>query len=137
MTDADLVSLKLARIEGLVADLETLAKPDLIRTDILQQRFVEHTLQLAIQCALDVASHIVADDALGVPGTNKELFAILARHGWLSSSLGESLVRMVGFRNVLVHGYDDVDLGIVEDTVRNRLGDLLAFAAAVRARVPE
>jgi uncharacterized protein YutE (UPF0331/DUF86 family) len=41
---------------------------------------------------------------------------------------------MVGFRNVIVHGYDTVDLAVVRDVLENRLGDLLAFVAAVRAR---
>jgi uncharacterized protein YutE (UPF0331/DUF86 family) len=40
---------------------------------------------------------------------------------------------MAGFRNVIVHGYQDVDLAVVEDVLRNHLGDLLAFVAAVRA----
>jgi predicted nucleotidyltransferase len=46
-----------------------------------------------------------------------------------------TLHRMVGFRDILVHGYDEVDLRVVEDVVANRLGDLLAFVAAVRARL--
>jgi uncharacterized protein YutE (UPF0331/DUF86 family) len=33
---------------------------------------------------------------------------------------------------VLVHGYDDVDVGIVRDVVEHRLDDLLAFVASVR-----
>jgi uncharacterized protein YutE (UPF0331/DUF86 family) len=42
---------------------------------------------------------------------------------------------MVGFRNVLVHGYDRLNLEIVEDVLKNRLGDLDAFVAAIRARL--
>jgi uncharacterized protein YutE (UPF0331/DUF86 family) len=40
---------------------------------------------------------------------------------------------MAGFRNILVHGYQDVDLRVVEDIVENHLTDLLAFVAAIRA----
>jgi uncharacterized protein YutE (UPF0331/DUF86 family) len=40
-----------------------------------------------------------------------------------------------GFRNVLVHGYQDVDLGVVEDVLRNHLDDLLAFVTAIRPRL--
>lgn len=49
--------------------------------------------------------------------------------------LGERLAKMAGFRNVLVHGYDDVDLAVVEDLVRHRLGDLLEFVATVQKRL--
>jgi uncharacterized protein with HEPN domain len=39
---------------------------------------------------------------------------------------------VAGFRNILVHGYDDVNLSIVADIVKNHLGDLVAFAASIR-----
>ena len=42
---------------------------------------------------------------------------------------------MVGFRNVLVHGYADVDLGIVGDVLEHRLGDLIQFVAIVRGHL--
>jgi uncharacterized protein YutE (UPF0331/DUF86 family) len=42
----------------------------------------------------------------------------------------------VGFRDVLVHGHDTVDLAVVEDVLENRLGDLLEFARVIRGRLP-
>jgi uncharacterized protein YutE (UPF0331/DUF86 family) len=42
---------------------------------------------------------------------------------------------MVGFRNIVVHGYEVVDLDIVRDIVEHRLDDLLSFVAAIRARL--
>jgi uncharacterized protein YutE (UPF0331/DUF86 family) len=42
---------------------------------------------------------------------------------------------MVGFRTLLVHGYDTVDLSIVRAVVEHHLGDLEAFAGAVRGRL--
>lgn len=74
MTDAELVAKKLAQVETYVAELRRLARPDLIATDLRERRFVEHTLQIAIQAALDVASHIVSDERLGEPRTNQALF---------------------------------------------------------------
>lgn len=49
--------------------------------------------------------------------------------------LAAHLSRMAGFRYVLVHGYDDVDLAVVEDIVRARLDDLLQFVTRVHARL--
>ncbi len=43
---------------------------------------------------------------------------------------------MAGFGNILVHGYDSVDLTIVKDIVENRLDDLERFAELVRERLP-
>jgi uncharacterized protein YutE (UPF0331/DUF86 family) len=136
MTDPELIAKKLGEIETCVGELRTLAQPDRIRLDIRERRFIEHTLQLAIQAALDVASHIVSDERLGEPRTNRELFDLLERRGWVAPELARTLRNMVGFRNVLVHGYDAVDLAVVEDVLRNRLGDLLEFVAVIRKRLP-
>ncbi|HEY8148845.1 MAG TPA: DUF86 domain-containing protein [Vicinamibacteria bacterium] len=133
MTDPELVAKKLALIETCVRELQSLARPEAIRADVREERFVEHTLQIAIQAALDVASHIVSDERLGEPETNRALFDLLARAGKLPTDLAATLRDMAGFRNVIVHGYQDVDLAVVEDVLRNHLGDLLAFVAAVRA----
>jgi uncharacterized protein YutE (UPF0331/DUF86 family) len=135
MTDAELVAKKLAFIETCVRELRTLARPERLAEDIREQRFVEHTLQLAIQAALDVASHIVSDERLGEPDTNRDVFRLLERAGVVPPELGQRLERMAGFRNVVVHLYQDVDLGIVRDVVENHLDDLLQFAAAIRKRL--
>lgn len=135
MTDADLVAKKLAFIETCVRELRTLAQPELIAEDIREQRFVEHTLQLAIQAALDVGSHIVSDDRLGEPDTSRDVFRLLERAGIVTADLGTRLEQMAGFRNVVVHLYQEVDLGIVRDVVENHLDDLLQFAAAIRRRL--
>jgi uncharacterized protein YutE (UPF0331/DUF86 family) len=137
MTDPDLVDKKLAQIETYVAELRRTARLDLMACDIRERRFVEHTLQLAILAALDVASHIVSDERLGEPRTHRELFDLLEAHGYVSSPLTGSLRNMAGFRNVLVHGYDEVNLGIVADVVANRLDDLLAFVAVIRRAMHE
>ena len=135
MTDTDLVWKKLALVETCVQELRTIARPEEIHHDVREERFVEHTLQIAIQSIIDVAAHIVSDGRLGEPKTNRELFSLLERYRWISSDLARPLGEMAGFRNLLVHGYDAVDLDIVEDIVRNHLGDLLQFVETVRARL--
>jgi len=137
MTDPELLSKKLAFIETCVAELRRLADPDAIGTDLRERRFVEHTLQIAIQAALDVASHIVSDERLGEPSTNRELFDLLTRSGWLNTESAGNLGNMVGFRNILVHGYSDVDIAVVRDVLDNHLDDLLEFAAVIRGRLPD
>lgn len=135
MSDAPLIEKKLARIEQCLVDLRLRADVEVLSTDVVMQRFVEHTLQIAIQAALDVASHIVSSERLGEPSTNHELFDLLARGGWLEQDIVRALRGMVGFRNVVVHEYDDVDLGVVRDVVEHHLDDLVAFVATIRAKL--
>jgi uncharacterized protein YutE (UPF0331/DUF86 family) len=137
MTDRPLVEKRLAVIDTCVADLRRLARVDQLETDVRERRFVEHTLQIAIQAALDVASHIVSDRRLGEPATNRELFLFLERDGWIAPELRGRLADMAGFRNVLVHGYDDVDLTIVRDVLTNHLGDLGRFAASITRKLED
>lgn len=135
MTDAALIAKKLAVVATCCRELRELARIDRIRGDVRERRFVEHTLQVALQAVLDVASHIVSDERLGEPDTNRELFTLLEGAGWIEPELSESLQRMAGFRNVLVHGYADMDLGILEHAARSGPTDLERFAEAVRARL--
>jgi uncharacterized protein YutE (UPF0331/DUF86 family) len=137
MTDQDLIAKKLAFIETCLRDLRQQARPDRLSADVRELRFVEHTLQIAIQAALDVASHIVSDNRLGEPRTNRELFDLLGRHGWLLPPLVEVLRDMGGFRNVLVHGYAEVDVNVVLDVLAHHLPDFEAFVAAIRQRIGE
>ncbi len=135
MTDGELLAKKLAFIETCVRELESLARPELVETDVRERRFVEHTLQIAIQAALDIASHVVSDERLGEPGTNRELFDLLAAAGWLTPQHAATMRRMVGFRNVVVHGYTAVDPTILRDVVEHHLGDLTEFVASTRRRL--
>ncbi len=53
MTDPALVAKKLALIESCLSDLHRLAKPEALATDVREQRFVEHTLQVHGKSVLD------------------------------------------------------------------------------------
>jgi len=137
VTDPELLAKKLAFIETCVGDLRRLARPEAIQSDLREERFVEHTLQIAVQAALDVASHIVSDERLGEPRTNRELFDLLARNGWVTDEQAGVLGNMTGVRNILVHGYGDVDTSIVRDVLENHLDDLLGFVREMRSKLPD
>jgi uncharacterized protein YutE (UPF0331/DUF86 family) len=42
---------------------------------------------------------------------------------------------MGGFRNVLVHGYAEVDVSVVRDVLDRHMPDLEAFVAAIRQQI--
>ncbi|HEY6558354.1 MAG TPA: DUF86 domain-containing protein [Polyangiaceae bacterium] len=135
MTDADLILKKLAFMETCLTELRGLADVDRIEDDVKERRFVEHTLQICIQAAQDVASHVVSERRLGEPSTNQALFTLLARAGWLDAHVADAMRAAVGFRNVLVHGYTSVDLDIVRDVMREHLTDMDAFVEEIRKRL--
>jgi uncharacterized protein with HEPN domain len=44
-------------------------------------------------------------------------------------------LKMVGFRNLAVHQYRELDLSIVEAVIRENLDDMLSFAQSIRAQM--
>ena len=44
------------------------------------------------------------------------------------NELVRKLQRMVGFRNIAVHDYQDLNLDIIESIIKNNLGDFLEFS---------
>jgi uncharacterized protein YutE (UPF0331/DUF86 family) len=137
LTDPELVAKKLTRLETYLRELRTLARLEAIEEDVKERRFIEHTLLQAIQTAIDVASHIVSDEYLGEPSTQREIFEALGREKVIDAELAGRLAQMVGFRNVLVHNYVEFDLHMLRQVIRERLADLDRFVEAIRRRLPE
>jgi uncharacterized protein YutE (UPF0331/DUF86 family) len=101
--------------------------------DAFVQDVVEHNLQIASQIVLDVSTHIIAEQGWETPDSYEQATLILARHGVIPQTLVGRLRGMAGFRNVLVHGYLEVDQGIVFTVATDHLGDYELFAQSVTA----
>ncbi|MBM4063913.1 MAG: DUF86 domain-containing protein, partial [Planctomycetes bacterium] len=109
MNASHLVTKRLAFVVDCVAEIRQLARIELLPTDKVQQRFVEHTLQIAIQAMIDVAFAIASELNLGEPEDNRKVFDRLAGAGWITPAMAELCHRMVAFRNVVVHRYLQID----------------------------
>lgn len=90
------------------------------RSDPLWLSGVKYLFITAIEACVDVAQHVCASEGWGPPSTNADSFRVLARHSVVEEALAARMARAVGFRNVLVHDYIDVD----DDIVSARLADL-------------
>jgi uncharacterized protein YutE (UPF0331/DUF86 family) len=60
----------------------------------------------------------------------------LGKAGLIPADLAQSMKRMVGFRDIAVHEYQELDLAKVRYTIEHRLDDLLAFSKAMLAADP-
>lgn len=89
----------------------------------------------ACDTAIDLANMLIRRRRLGIPSESRQSFAILSREKAIPVDLGERLQKMVGFRNVAVHQYRDIDMDIVEAVIGRHLDDLLHFAQAIRAQM--
>jgi uncharacterized protein YutE (UPF0331/DUF86 family) len=89
---------------------------------------VEHGLQLAIQCIIDVGNHILASKHLARVEDYRHTILALGEHGIVPKEFAEQLSKMAGFRNILVHMYLGVDLRVVYNILQNHLPAFSEFA---------
>ena len=93
---------------------------------------IERGLQLCVQNALDVATHITAASGLDSPDYTSAIDR-LAELGAIPAEFATRLRPIAGFRNVLVHGYLQVDLAVVEQVLKEKLNEFEAFASHIEA----
>jgi uncharacterized protein YutE (UPF0331/DUF86 family) len=86
----------------------------------------------ACDTAIDLANMLIRTKRLGIPTESRESFAILEREGLLPAPMAAKLKAMVGFRNLAVHQYKDIDINIVASVIDKDADDLLAFAELAR-----
>lgn len=132
MVDPDRIRDRLTRLDALLVILEgvrTQGEERYLGDEDLRLK-TERALQLAIQVCIDVAAHVTSELGLTAPQTYREAFAGLAGAGLVDGGLADRLGDAAGLRNLLVHGYGDLDDRRVWAAL-DRLDDLRAFAAAV------
>lgn len=99
--------------------------------DYMKQDAIAINLQRAAEQVIDLANHVIRKKRLGLPKESKESFEILASEHIVTHELADRLKRMVGFRNVLVHEYQEFDVRVMKDVIEHRLDDLIAFTNCV------
>ena len=99
--------------------------------DIDRQESILFNLQMAIQNCIDIAAHIASDENLGVAGSTNELFYLLQDNDYLSLNMTEKMVAAVGFRNLVVHEYEIIDLKRVYQIVQKDIFDLKNYIKEV------
>jgi len=99
-------------------------------TDYLRQDAIAMNLQRACELTIDIANHLIRSKKLGMPQDSRDSFSLLQQAGLISIEKMNGLQAMVGFRNTLVHQYQELSLQIMVDVVEHRLRELLDFANA-------
>lgn len=105
---------------------------DELRSSLELLWVVERGLQLCAQNVLDVATHVAVKEGMDVAEYAAAIDA-LGQLGVVSPELAGRLRGLAGFRNVLVHGYLEVDVERLHALLDSRLDDFVQFAAAVDA----
>lgn len=132
----DVLLNKAATIERCVARAreEYAHNPTTFATDYTRQDAAILNIQRACEAALDMGQHLIRREKLGIPQSARDVFALLAQSGWISTTLAESLKHMVGFRNIAVHDYQAMQLPITVSIIESHLDEFLQYSQTVLLR---
>lgn len=98
-----------------------------LATDFTRQDALILNLLRACEAALDMATHTIRTQKLGVPQTSRESFVLLEQAKIIPVEISSKLQAMVGFRNIAVHNYMELNLDIVQNVIEKELNVFLDF----------
>jgi len=132
MPDPDVVLAKVAAVQRCLKRIQetTMLEPESL-DDIDKQDIFVLNLQRSVQAVIDLATHIVASEGLGLSDTVKGNFKLLQNAGVISKELAAKMESMVGFRNIAMHDYQAIDKGILKSILIHNLKDLEDFYTIV------
>ncbi len=132
MVDRDVAFAKISSVQRYlkrIRDITQLNPESLNDLDV--QEIMTLNLQRAVQSSIDLASHIVADEGLGLPQKLRENFNILQKNNILPEELTLRLRKMVGFRNIAVHEYESINPDILKSILKKNLKDFEEFYTVI------
>ena len=101
---------------------------------MVDKAVLAHNLFLALQEAISLAAHWLADDGVAVPHSYGDVFAALGRAGVIDGALADRLRAAAGLRNLVAHQYGILDSRRVFVVARDEIEDLLAFCQQLSVR---
>lgn len=111
----------LEEYEGDKTNLENFTRQDSIVLNI----------QRACELSIDIGNYIISKGGFRTPKVSRDVFEILKDNVVIDEELSINLQRMVGFRNIAVHDYQQINISILESIINSNLDDFRKFIYAV------
>lgn len=122
--DKERILAKIDRLDRYLQELKDIMPENFeIYQKIEKKRACERLLQVSIESVLDICAQVVIELRLGLPSEEDEIFEKLEQAKIISSATRETLKRMRGFRNILVHEYGHINDRLVYDVLKNNMDD--------------
>ena len=94
-------------------------------------------IERACQATIDLAMHQVAQSHLGIPQSSADAFVLLQKAGTISHELALRMSNMVGFRNIAIHQYQDLETEVIHFIMQHGIQDIIAFATTMHLRIAD
>ena len=108
---------------------------DLFLQDLDAQDVIVLNLTRTVQLSVDLAMHICANSTNPVPQTMGESFEILQQLKILTPAIAEKMKKSVGFRNIAVHNYDEIDLSLAYTIAKEHMEDFVAYIKQISTQL--
>ena len=122
------IQRKLSLLDEQVGRLQTHLRDvaeDKFAEDWVLKSMAERALQVCAEIMIDIAERIIAIKGAGPVATSVEAVKRLVELQIIESE--DPYIRIVRFRNLIVHHYEEIDPEILYDIVKNHLEDFRRF----------
>jgi len=125
MDENEKIAVKIRSMKKCVDFLRSyqLAPVKKLEEDYELKSAIERNFQLAIESALDIGEIVISAESFEKPEDYRSVILILGKHNIIPPDFAERFARAVGLRNILVHMYEEVDMGKLHDYMQNNLVD--------------
>ncbi|MGY0692798.1 type VII toxin-antitoxin system HepT family RNase toxin [Virgibacillus sp. FSP13] len=128
----DVILNKVAIIERCIKRIHDEYKDNPINlTNFTKQDSIILNLQRACEASIDLAMYIVSEKQLGLPQNSRDAFSFIQTEGIITSSLAQKMKAMVGFRNIAVHDYQEINLTILQKILDEHLEDFSKYTQVI------
>lgn len=122
------IQRKLALLTSQISHLEAALRgveKETFKGDWVLRSMTERALQVAAEIMIDISERIIAIRGIGPVATAAEAIERLVESKALA--FADPYVRIVGFRNLIVHRYEEIDPDLLFDLATGRLDDFRRF----------
>jgi uncharacterized protein YutE (UPF0331/DUF86 family) len=136
VVDRTIAAQKVASIRDAVRRIREVLPADLDRflADRTAREVVVLNLFVALEDALALAAHWLADAGYDVPASYRDVLRRLADAGVVDTDLSARLAAAMGLRNLIAHRYGSVNWATIHDIAHANLDDLLEFCRVIAER---
>lgn len=141
MTQVPLLKIKIeTKLAAIRKSLDELKKiGNLSYEDFLKNpdhfAIAEHYLRRALEAIFDITAHIISRIPYSSgkrPANYKALALALGENKIIDEKFArETLTKMAGYRNRMVHFYDEISAGELHSIIKNQLSDIDYFARSI------
>ena len=134
----DILFAKAAVIERALRRVLEIYKNDPSLQDLMHLDALTLNVERACQAAINLAMHLVAIKHLGMPQSQADAFRLLANANYISPDLADRMTGMCGFRNILIHQYQEIEIQLLHNIARTHWQDIveLCTSCGIEIHVP-